>query len=82
MTLNYALLIAGSVVLAGWLIAKAIESGLQRIADRIDNNSRLLDRVGTKIDALWSPIMGLNNAAWCKLGGAPKLSEMDDDDIS
>ena len=81
MTLTNELLIAGSVLLVGWLIVRALENGLQRIADRIDNNSRLLDRVGTKLDRLCSTIKGLESAAWHKLGGAPKLSEMDSDDI-
>lgn len=80
MTSTHALAVAGSVVFAGWLIAQAIENGLKAIADRIDNNSRLLDRVGTKLDALWSPIAGLNNAAWEMVPDSSKRFDVAGDD--
>lgn len=70
----------GSIAFAGWLIAKAIGDGLQRIADKIENNGHLVHRVGTKLDALWSPISGLNNAAWQLTPDPAKRFEVDYDD--
>ena len=72
--------IAGSILFSGWLIAKAVEDGLNRIADRIDNNSRLVDRVGTKLDAIWSPLSGLNNAAWEMVPDPSKRFDVAGDD--
>lgn len=73
--------IVGAIVTGAFMISKSIEAAAKQIGDRIDNNSRLLDRVGTKLDNLWSPLKGMSNAAWHKLGGAPKLSETPPDDL-
>lgn len=70
----------GSIVFAGWLIAKAVEDGLRRVADRIEGNNHLVDRVGTKLDALWSPISGPNNAAWQLTPDPAKRFDVDYDD--
>jgi hypothetical protein len=41
-----------AIIFIGVMLLGALDRGFRRIADRIHNNSRLLDRVGTKIDEL------------------------------
>jgi hypothetical protein len=69
------IIIAGAIITAAWVIAKAIEEATKNITAAIETHRLTLDRtsgrVGDKLDALWSPIKGLNNAAWQKLGVGP-----------
>lgn len=66
-------IIGGAILMAGWVIAKAIEETGKRIADRIDNCSHSANRIGTKLDNLWSPLKGINTVLWRRSGISPEL---------
>lgn len=66
MTYEAGLPIAGAVIIGAWIIAKSIDEAAKRIGERLDNNSRLLDRVGMKLDSLYSPLQAISNKLWEK----------------
>ncbi len=61
-------LISAAIIVAAFIVGRAIEAAAKHVGDRIDNNSRLLDRVGTKLDSLWSPLKSISNKLWNKTG--------------
>ena len=50
-----------AIIIVGVVLIRTLEQGFKLIADRIDNNSRLLSRIGDKTDALWGPLTGISN---------------------
>jgi len=64
-----AIAIGGAIFGAGLMVSYSI----RHLADRVENNARLLEgirgkidshgqRIGTLIDNLWSPLKGISNA--------------------
>lgn len=51
--------IAGAILLAVWAIAKTLEELTARHIAAINRLVAELDRVGTKLDNLWSPLVGI-----------------------
>lgn len=63
--------IALSVLIGSWLIARSIEVAAERTAknaeranDALWATNKQLDRIGTKLDNIWSPLMGINDKLW------------------